>query len=177
MIPTLLLTGTLGSGKTSTAVAVAEALPAQGLTAVVVDLDWLGWLCRPIEADGDEIHELILRNLRAMWPNLLEAGAQRIVMARTLENAAQIESLRSALPDANVTVVRLTASPATIEARLRRRDTGPMLAEHLEESSSFSRHLDGIADFDLVIDTDGRGVEQVAAEILERLPAFGDSPV
>jgi adenylylsulfate kinase-like enzyme len=172
MIPTLLLTGTLGSGKTSTAVAVAESLPAQGLTSVVVDLDWLGWLCRPVDATGDEIHELIVRNLRSMWPNFVDVGVQRVVLARTVQHAAQIESLRSALPEADIRVVRLTASPATIEGRLRRRDTGPDLDEHLAESVAFTRQLDEIGNVDLTVETDGRDVQHVAAEILERLPTF-----
>lgn len=63
----------------------------------------------------------------------------------------------------------MTASPETIETRLRARDQGATLAEHLDESVKFARTLDALAVEDFRISTDGRAPEAAALELLHRL--------
>jgi Ni2+-binding GTPase involved in maturation of urease and hydrogenase len=45
----ILLTGTVGSGKTSVAIEIGELLERGGASYALVDLDWLAWL-RPSPA-------------------------------------------------------------------------------------------------------------------------------
>lgn len=166
-IPTLLLTGTVGSGKTAVAIEVGHLLEQQGKSAAVVDLDWLGWVqlrSKSITAD-----QLIARNLAAIWPNLREAGMRYAVLARALLNRDALSVLRLAVPDAELVVVRLTASASTIERRLRRRDSGQELEDHLRESSEMSETMNRLALEDFGIASDDRSPGEVAREVLERV--------
>src|SRR6266852_4820884 len=115
-------------------------LEQQGKPAAVVDLDWLGWLhLHPSSISADQ---LIARNLAAIWPNLREAGMRYAVLARAMLGRDGLDALRDAVPDADLTVMRLNASPQTIERRLRLRDSGQELEEHLRESEHMTHVMD-----------------------------------
>jgi adenylylsulfate kinase len=166
-IPTLVLTGTVGSGKTAVAIEIGHVLEEQGKSAAVVDLDWLGWL--HMRSSAVTADELIARNLAAIWPNLREAGMRYAVLARAILGREGLDALRAAATDADLVVVRLTASPSTIERRLRQRDSGQELEEHLRESTEMSRVMDreGLEDF--TVANDDRSPGGVAREVLQRV--------
>ncbi len=132
-----------------------------------MDLDWLGWL--HLRSSAITADQLIARNLAAMWPNLREAGMAYAVLARAILGREGLQALRAAVPDTDLVVVRLTASPATIEGRLRRRDSGQELEEHLRESIEMTRVMDreGMEDFAVANDDGSPG--QVAQEFLQRV--------
>ncbi len=132
-----------------------------------MDLDWLGWL--HLRSSAITADQLIARNLAAMWPNLREAGMAYAVLARAILGREGLQALRAAVPDTDLVVVRLTASPATIEGRLRRRDSGQELEEHLRESIEMTRVMDreGMEDFAVANDDGSPG--QVAQEVLQRV--------
>ena len=132
-----------------------------------MDLDWLGWL--HLRSSAITADQLIARNLAAMWPNLREAGMAYAVLARAILSREGLQALRAAVPDTDLVVVRLTASPATIEGRLRRRDSGQELEEHLRESIEMTRVMDreGMEDFAVANDDGSPG--QVAQEVLQRV--------
>ncbi len=166
-IETLILTGPVGSGKTATAIAVGHMLGEHGLQAVVVDLDWLGWLhtaSREPLAD-----DLIATNLAAIWPNFVATGIRYAVLSRGLTSLRALEALKRAVPQARITVVRLSATAPTLEARLRRRDTGAELNEHLRQAVEMTRTMERLALEDLVVSTDGADVDAIAAQIVRRL--------
>jgi CobQ/CobB/MinD/ParA family nucleotide binding protein len=156
----LLLTGTLGSGKTAVAAALGEALAARGRRVAVVDLDWLGWVWPTGGAD-----RLIAANLAAIAGNYRAAGIQDLVLARLLLTAEALAGLHTALPETPLRVVRLTASEATLEARLRRRDSGSELAGHLAEFARYAE-LAAAVPADAVVENDGRSLEEVVGELL-----------
>jgi adenylylsulfate kinase-like enzyme len=166
-IPTLLLTGTVGAGKTVVAIEIGHILERQGKSAAVVDLDWLGWL--HMRSSAVSADQLIARNLAAIWPNLREAGMSHAVLARAILSRDGLEALRVAAPEAALTVVRLTASPSTIERRLRQRDSGKELEEHLRESTEMSRAMDREALEDTSVANDDRSPTEGAREVLERV--------
>ena len=132
-----------------------------------MDLDWLGWL--HLRSSAISADELIARNLAAIWPHLCEAGMHYAVLARAILAQDGLDALRSAIPDADLTVVRLTASPSTIEGRLRQRDSGEELAEHLRESLEMSQAMDRARLEDLAVPGDGRSPGEVAREVIQRL--------
>jgi predicted kinase len=153
----VLITGAIGAGKTALAADVAEALGERGTRTAVVDLDWLGWV-GPGPVDG-----LIAANLEAIWPNLRSSGVERLVLTRALEKAEQLDAVRAAVPEAEIVVVKVTASPGTIAERLRSRDTGAVLEEHLAQT------LEPAPVEDFEIENDGRPIREVAEELLRRL--------
>jgi dephospho-CoA kinase len=156
-VKAVLLTGAIGAGKTALAADVAEALAERGTRTAVVDLDWLGWVA-PGPVDG-----LIVKNLEAIWPNFRAAGAERLVLARALDEHEELEAIRAAVPGVDLAVVKVTASPETIAERLRHRDTGAVLEEHLAQPLD----LAPVEDFE--IENDGRPIREVALELLRRL--------
>jgi adenylylsulfate kinase len=163
-VPAVLLTGTIGSGKTVVAVEVGALLQERGVSAALVDLDWLGWAHLGSGFDGYD--GLIARNLAAVWPNFVAAGAHAFVLVRAVREQASIERIRRAVPDAELTVVRLTAPQALIERRIRRRDAGVELVEHIAASADFARALDEAGLDAAVVVNDERPIREVAGDVL-----------
>jgi hypothetical protein len=123
----ILLTGGVGTGKTTVLQALGELLEERGAPYALVDLDWLCW-ARPRTGTP---HELLCVNLAAIAAVYAEHGVEQLVLARHLASAAELDAVRAALTGVEVTAVRLVADAATREARLRARDVGGELEEHL----------------------------------------------
>jgi molybdopterin-guanine dinucleotide biosynthesis protein len=73
-VPTLLVTGPVGSGKTTVTFEMSNQLKAAGVAHAVVDTDELDRIFPP---PADDPHKTLLtrRNLAAVWANLRAAGA------------------------------------------------------------------------------------------------------
>jgi adenylylsulfate kinase len=163
-IPTVLLTGTIGSGKTAVAVELGHVLAERGVPAAVIDLDWLNW----VHLDPDfGLDELMAQNVAAIWPNFLAAGARAFVLTRAIEHEAMLAAVRTAIPDASLTVLRLVAPPSVIEQRLRQRDTGRELEEHLRESNLFAKKMAQARVEDATVPNDGAPIRVVAESVLD----------
>jgi gluconate kinase len=158
----ILINGTIGAGKTAVAEEIGDRMEAAGARTAVLDLDWLGWIAGPV---GPFVEDLILKNLQAVWPNFRAAGADRVVLARALDDPAKIQHLKAAIPDVELTVVRLVADIGTIEERLRRRDTGGILEEHLVRSPDLASAI-ATSGEDHVVDNADRSVAETVDEIL-----------
>jgi adenylylsulfate kinase len=94
----LLITGTVGAGKTSVAEMVGDLLSEAGVPNAVIDLDWLrrSW---PSPA-GDRFNlAMELRNLRPVARNYLDAGVVRIVLAGVVETRVDRDRYQDALGD------------------------------------------------------------------------------
>jgi hypothetical protein len=166
-LPVLLITGTLGSGKTVLAADIGELLADREPRTAIIDLDWLGWVSSDPHG-SNTIDRLILSNLAAVWPNFEAAGAGRLVLARTVLDRGLIDGVGEAIGPVSLTVVRVTASPDTIAARLGARDTGAVLAQHLAEAAEFARVLDELGAEYFRVSNDGRPIREVSEEIVAR---------
>jgi hypothetical protein len=167
MTRAILLTGTLGAGKTAVAVEAGWLLSLRDVRVAVVDLDWLGWAHLGDEGRPGRIDELIAANLAALRPNYAAAGIEHLILARLLTRRSGLEAVRAALPGADLKVIRLTASAATLKDRLRRRDSGRELEEHLGEVAPYAELSAAVA-ADAVVANDGAPLAEVAEEVLRR---------
>ncbi|MEV5967314.1 AAA family ATPase [Kribbella sp. NPDC051952] len=115
----LLITGSVGVGKTSVAEAVGELLAGAAIPHAVIDLDWLAcyW---PSPTDDPFNFDLQLRNLRSMARNYLDAGAERLVLAGVVESREDRERYAGAI-GVDVAVCRLSADLEVIRQRLIQR--------------------------------------------------------
>jgi adenylylsulfate kinase len=161
----LLITGTVGVGKTSVLLEVGEQLAGGRAPHAIVDLDWLAWL-RPAAASGMSVSDVLEQNLTHVASTFRRAGVERLVLARALRSAAEVESLRAALGPCELAVARLVARPAVIAHRLGQRDSGAALEEHLAEAEAFAAEAEAAGIGDAVISTDDRSVASVARNVL-----------
>jgi shikimate kinase len=111
----LLLTGVYGTGKSTVAEEIADILESTGQSYAAIDLDWLCW--SNAEGSGHGEFAILARNLAAVSRNYREAGVRHFVLAGSVEDAATLDAIRSAV-GATLTVVRLTAPLTVIEERL-----------------------------------------------------------
>ncbi|HEY2550425.1 MAG TPA: hypothetical protein VGI64_07595 [Streptosporangiaceae bacterium] len=165
-VPTLVITGTTGAGKTAVAAEINDILAELKVPNAAVDLDALVWQWPSTSPwNGD----LMFENLASLWPNYRAHGATRLILARVLEDSAELARYRSAVPGAEITVCRLTAPESLRLRRLRQRmPPGPSRDWHLARSVELDGILEqaGCEDF-LVVNGD-RPVREVALEVLAR---------
>lgn len=164
-IPVLVVTGPVGVGKTAVAAAISELLEGAGVPHAMVDADLLRW-CYPAPPDDRFRVALGLRNLAAVWANYRAEGAERLVMADVVEQRADVDSYRDAIPGSAVVVVRLRASLPTIERRLTERETGASLEWHMQRAAELTQIMERNQVGDVLIETDEKTVGAIAGEAL-----------
>lgn len=140
-------------------VAIAKDL---GLRAAAIDLDWLGWATGPTIG----LDELIARNLSAVAGNYAAAGIDRLVLARAIVDSSGLQVIAEALRDWDLTVVRLDAPRAVLEQRIRERDSGAELRDHLAELDEMTRKVTAAVPGAPVVVNDGRELGDVARDVM-----------
>ena len=114
--PFLWLYGPSDVGKSTLGWELFRLLSAAGVNGTYVDADQLG-LCYPIAPDDHFNHRLKAANLAAAWHGHRTAGAEYLIVSGFVETAAEIRVYADAVPDTTLTLCRLHASPAALEAR------------------------------------------------------------
>ena len=163
----VLLSGTVGAGKTTTAHALSDLLAAEGVPHAVVDLDEVRLLRPPPPGDPFQ-HEVELANLRDLARNYRAAGAARLLLAGVVEEAGEVARYRTALAGARLLLVRLVVDLDLAAERLRARHAHEpeALAWHLHRVGELTAVLDAAPFEDARLDTTGRAPEDVAGEVL-----------
>lgn len=177
-VPTIIVTGPVGVGKTTVAEEMGYALGGAGVPHATIDFDRLT-ACYPRPADDDRWGtKLGLRNLAALWSNYQASGARRLLIARVIEARSELDGFREAVPGADILVVRLRATPETLQARVRQRRQGSM-EWHLNRAVELASLMDARPVEDVLIETDDRDPRNLAREILQRagwLPTSEEAP-
>jgi adenylylsulfate kinase-like enzyme len=166
--PVLLLTGTVATGKTTIAAEIGEILAERARPVVLVDLDQLGAAFIP-DATGDRILKLRTDNLAAIWPNLRSAGLRHVVISGAISTFGELQLIRAAIGRRVLTVVRLVTPSSLLEARLRGRDVGRLLHDHLAIMPAIERSLDQGALEDFRVVNDARSPREVATTVIESI--------
>jgi hypothetical protein len=124
----LWICGPSGVGKSSVGWEVFIQIRAAGVTVAYLDTDQIGF-CRPAPPGDPDHYVLRSRNVAALWPNFLAAGARAMIVSGILETPDGVRRFTEAVPGASVTIVRLRATPATLRKRIwwRGRGGGPQI--------------------------------------------------
>jgi adenylylsulfate kinase len=163
--PVLVITGPVGVGKTTVAVAISDLLIAANIAHAVVDLDWLRY-CHPPPAD-DRFHTALgLQNLGAIWANYRAAGAGRLILTDVVETRALLAQYQAVIPNAAITVVRLHAALATLHSRLAGREAGASLAWHQRRAAELLGLMEAHPVEDFRVETDAKTAFEIAQEIM-----------
>jgi adenylylsulfate kinase len=165
----VVITGTIGVGKTAVAEALSELMHRKDMRHALIDVDWLGQVYPPPRAKDPYDLALAFTNLTAIAPNFHAAGARYFIVAATLTSRSELDRLRSALPRVRLHVCRVTASPETIAARIRGRELGSLLDDFLTRTQSLDRHIAAARLEDFTVVNDNRPIAEIASELLEGL--------
>ena len=161
----LFLGGASGVGKTSVSFEVSAALRRSRVAHALVDGDNLD-ASYPGPLDSGRPW-LSLTNLSHIWGTYRETGQHRLVYVNTV-SVLETEELRRAVdPAASVTAVLLEADPAERADRLRGREHGAELDEHLVRSERWAADLRSRApEWVTRLDTTGATVTAVAEAVV-----------
>jgi hypothetical protein len=158
------LGGRSGAGKSSVGYEIHARLSAARVRHCLIEGDNLDMAYPPPQEHG-----LAERNLAVMWANYRALGYRRMLYVNTASVLGKVTgALAAAMGDGpRVTAVLLTCSDATARQRLAQREIGTGLDRHIERSDLMARQLDGGAPgWVHRVDTDGRTVADIAAEVI-----------
>ncbi|MEA2574344.1 MAG: hypothetical protein QOH93_1642 [Chloroflexia bacterium] len=164
----VVITGPVGVGKSAVAAELSDLLDAAGVAHAMVDMDWLRW-CYPSPADDPFHTALGFQNLAAVWANYHVVGARRLILVDIVETRSAVDDYKAAVPGAEIQVVRLDATLATIRRRLEGRETGANLDWHRNRAAELKDLMQARAVEDFLVQTEGRTIAEVAAEILVKI--------
>ena len=161
----LVITGSMGSGKTTVMNEASDLLQLQGIYHASIDLDALGASHLPPEQGGGDVER---RNLQCVWQNFAALGFRRLLLATAIEKQIDLESLQDAVPAREWIICRLRADLATMEKRVRSREPGIMQEQLVARVSVLEEILDRCSLEDFSVANEGRPVTDVAREVLTR---------
>ena len=98
-----------------------------------------------------------------------EQSIERLILARVLWERESLSLYRQAIPDADLTVVRLTAPLDVIDARILNREAGSAVDWYLARARELDAHWRENPVEDLLIPTEDRAVRDIAQEIIRAI--------
>jgi predicted kinase len=161
----LIITGSMGSGKTTVLFEASDVLTARNIPHAAIDLDAFGTAHLPA---GVQDNELMYRNLRSVWQNYAQAGLKRLLLARAIETREELECCREAVKAENVVVCRLTATMPTMEGRVQSREKGALQNSFVARVAELHVILDCARLEDFALNNENRSVTDTALELLTR---------
>jgi hypothetical protein len=102
----LIITGTMGAGKTSILGVASDLLATRGIVHAAIDLDALGLAHLPSGASSDGV---MCRNLQSVCDNYASLGVNRLLLARAIEDRGELELCTGIVSAPDTVVCRLTA--------------------------------------------------------------------
>ncbi len=168
-VPVVVVTGTIGAGKSTVAALMSEILHERGIRHALIEVDWLGEVYPAPDPANPYNNDLAMQMLATLWPQYLDADITRAIITMTLENQQELDDLVAAVDSPPVTVVRLTASVATRKERIAAREHGYLRDLFGEKTEDIDAKMDRYALGDVIVDNDDRAPLDSAREVLERI--------
>jgi hypothetical protein len=164
MTDVLVISGSMGAGKTTVLGEASDLLTQSGIVHAALDLDVLGVGLLP----GAQADMLMMRNLESVCGNYASAGVTRLLLSEAVDSSAKRERLRDATSAASLTICRLRATPSTMQDRVRLREPGMLQEQFVGRVIELETALDTARVEDFSVDNDRRSVTDVARELLQR---------
>ncbi|MFA6301221.1 MAG: hypothetical protein WC609_02635 [Candidatus Paceibacterota bacterium] len=164
----LILTGSTGVGKSSTADAISRILTKKSINNAVIDLDYLRYAYpRP---KSDPFHtKLGYKNLASVWKNYKKVGVTHFIIPNVVEQKKDLENIKLAISnDANIQVVFLKANVKIIHSRLKNRTKDESLQWHLDRAIVLSKKLEHAHVENFFVNTENKPINKVAEEIISK---------
>ena len=157
----VVLTGPPGAGKSSVATALHDALGDAGESTALIEVDELERCYPPLD------EERVLTHVAMLCASFRAGGYGLLLLTATVEEDGYGERLLQAADPGQRLVVRLEAQPSTLERRVRAREPASWsgLEALVESSRRLAVSMSALRDVDLVLSTEGRPAETVAARI------------
>jgi len=166
----LVISGSLGAGKSTAAGAISALLETRGVRHAVIEGDALAQ--GEPSPPGDFFNqELMFRSLAAIAPFYRERGWGNIIIPRVVEDDGDRKRYADAFAGpagpAEVSIVRLVAPEETRKERLRRREPeGPWLDWAFTRTVDLEEVLEAAGVEDAIVDNDGN-IRDAALDVLE----------
>jgi len=159
----LIITGTMGAGKTTVLAEASDILTLHQIAHAAIDLDALGLAHLPSNAGNDAV---MYRNFQSVCENYASLGVKRLLLARAMENRAELELCRGIVSAPNTFVCRLTAGIETMQERIKMRETGVSRREYVARVAILNVILDRAGLEDFTVANENRSLTEVAREVL-----------
>ncbi len=157
----------MGAGKTSVLGEASDILALRQIAHAAIDLDALGLAHLPSTSaacnDG-----VMYDNLRSVCKNYAALGVRRFLVARAMEDSAELERCRDVIPATNTVVCRLIASIEAMQQRVKMRESGISQREYVARVAKLSVMLDRAQLEDFTVVNENRSLTEVALEVLIR---------
>ena len=161
----LIITGTMGAGKTAVLTEASDILGLRHIAHAAIDLDVLALAHLPSAASNDG---MMYSNLRSVCRNYAALGVQRFLLARAIEDRAQLELCREVIPTTNTVVCRLVASIEAMQQRVKMRELGVLQLDYVARVTKLNIILDRAGLEDFSVTNESRPLTEVALEMLVR---------
>jgi hypothetical protein len=167
----LIITGAMGAGKTCVLAEASDILALRQIPHAAIDLDALGlaYLPSPTGSDG-----VMYSNLQSVCKNYASLGVSRLLLARAIENRAELERCRAVVSATNMVVCRLNASVEAMRLRVKMREPGVLQREYVARVAELNAILDRARLEDFTITNENRSPTEVANEMLVRAGWISD---
>jgi hypothetical protein len=153
----------MGAGKTAVLGEASDILAQRQIVHAAIDLDALGLAHLPFATRSDGV---MYGNLRSIGSKYAALGVQRFLVARAIEDRAQLELCRDNIPAANTAVCRLTASIEAMKRRVEMREPGISQREPMARTEKLNVILERSRLEDSVVANEDRLLTDVALEML-----------
>jgi hypothetical protein len=157
------MTGTMGAGKTAVLGEVSDILALRQIVHAAIDLDALGLAYLPAAAVTDDV---MYGNLRSIFANYAAIGVERFLVARAIEDDAELRIYRDIIPAADTVICRLTASVETLKRRVEMRDSGISQLKYVARVATLDAILGRSHLEDFAVINENRSLTDVALEML-----------
>jgi hypothetical protein len=153
----------MGSGKSSVLAEASDLLALRKVAHAAIDLDSLGLAFLPSAPRDDGA---MYSNLRSVCKNYAALGVQRFLLARLIEDRAELKICRDAVSATEMVVCRLVGSTKTMKDRVRTREKGVSRREYVALAAKLNVVLDRSRLEDFTVKNENRSLTDVAVEML-----------